>query len=125
MSLTLGNGISVSTNFIKSNPAVPVYNGEENPNNLYAVIYHIEIGYNEGKAQKVKQYIIIDYKDFDLSSKEREQLFDIAKEYCKSKGIQDEEQLEITLLDNDEAEDFLEKVFNNMKVIRGLITKRD
>ena len=49
MSLKLGNGIAVSTNFIKSNPAVPVYNGEECPSNLYAVIYHIEIGYNEGK----------------------------------------------------------------------------
>ena len=40
MSLSLGNAIAVSTNFIKSNPAVPVYKGEENPNNLYAVIYH-------------------------------------------------------------------------------------
>ncbi|MEG0856918.1 MAG: hypothetical protein RSG52_10635 [Terrisporobacter sp.] len=125
MSLSLGNGIAVSTNFIKSNPAVPVYNGEENPSNLYAVIYHIEIGYNEGKEQKVKQYIIIDYKDFDLSSKERNELFEIAKKYCDTKGISEEQELEITLLDNDEAEDFLEKVFNNMKVIRGLITKRD
>ena len=52
MSLSLGNAIAVSTNFIKSNPAVPVYNGEENPNNLYAVIYHIEIGYNEGNRTK-------------------------------------------------------------------------
>ena len=125
MSLRLGNGIAVSTNFIKSNPAVPVYNGEENPNNLYAVIYHIEIGYNEGKEQKVKQYIIIDYKDFDLSSEEKNELLDVAKEYCATKNIPEGEQLEITLLDNDEAEDFLEKVFNNMKVIRGLITKRD
>ena len=58
MSLKLGNGIAVSTNFIKSNPAVPVYNGEECPDNLYAVIYHIEIGYNEGKEQKVKQLTI-------------------------------------------------------------------
>ena len=40
MSLSLGNAIAVSTNFIKSNPAVPVYNGEECPSNLYAVIYH-------------------------------------------------------------------------------------
>ena len=112
MSLSLGNAIAVSTNFIKSNPAVPVYNGEENPNNLYAVIYHIEIGYNEGKEQKVKQYIIIDYKE-------------VAKKYCAMKDIPESDQLEITLLDNDEAEDFLEKVFNNMKVIRGLITKRD
>ena len=34
MSLSLGNAIAVSTNFIKSNPAVPVYNGEESPNNF-------------------------------------------------------------------------------------------
>ena len=40
------------------------------------------------------------------------------------KDIPESDQLEITLLDNDEAEDFLEKVFNNMKVIRGLITKK-
>ncbi|NJA35433.1 hypothetical protein GSQ24_17240, partial [Clostridioides difficile] len=48
----------------------------------------------------------------------------IAKEYCKSKGIVENENLEINLLDNEEAENFLEKVFNNMKVIRGLITKK-
>ena len=125
MSLSLGNGIAVSTNFIKSNPAVPVYNGEQTPGNLYAVIYHIEIGYNEGKEQNVKQYIIIDYKDFDLSSEKKNELLDIAKKYCEMKNISEGDQLEVTLLDNDEAEDFLEKVFNNMKVIRGLITKRD
>ena len=125
MSLSLGNGSAVSTNFIKSNPAGPVYNGEESPSNLYAVIYHIEIGYNEGKEQKVKQYIIIDYKDFDLSSEKKDELLDTAKKYCEMKDIPQGDQLEITLLDNDEAEDFLEKVFNNMKVIRGLITKRD
>ncbi len=125
MSLTLGNAIAVSTNFIKSNPAVPVYNGEENPSNLYAVIYHIEIGYNEDEQKRVKQYIIIDYKDFDLSSEKKNELLDTAKKYCEAKGIPQDDQLEITLLDNDEAEDFLEKVFNNMKVIRGLITKRD
>lgn len=125
MSLSLGNGIAVSTNFIKSNPAVPVYNGDESPSNLYAVIYHIEIGYNEDKEQKVKQYIIIDYKDFDLSSEKKNELLDTAKKYCEIKNIPEGDQLEITLLDNDEAEDFLEKVFNNMKVIRGLITKRD
>ena len=125
MSLKLGNGIAVSTNFIKSNPAVPVYNGEECPDNLYAVIYQIEIGYNEGKEQKVKQYIIIDYKDFDLSSDEKNELFEVAKKYCEMKDIPQGDQLEITLLDNDEAEDFLEKVFNNMRVIKGLITKRD
>ena len=57
MSLSLGNAIAVSTNFIKSNPAVPVYKGEENPNNLYAVIYHVEIGYSEVASQKTKQYL--------------------------------------------------------------------
>ena len=41
------------------------------------------------------------------------------------KIYQNDDQLEIALLDNEEAENFLEKVFNNMKVIRGLITKKD
>ncbi|HFL2422053.1 TPA: hypothetical protein ACG3Q2_002538 [Clostridioides difficile] len=120
MSLSLGNAIAVSTNFIKSNPAVPVYNGEE----IYAVIYHIEIGYNNGVSPDTKQYIIIDYKEFDLSMDKKNELINIAKEYCKSKGIVENESLEINLLDNEEAENFLEKVFNNMKVIRGLITKK-
>ncbi len=124
MSLSLGNAIQVSTNFIKSNPAVPVYNGEENLNNLYAVIYHIEIGYSEVASQKTKQYIIIDYKEFNLNIDKKNELIDIAKKYCESKNISDDEQLEIVLLDNEEAENFLEKVFNNMKVIRGLITKK-
>ena len=125
MSLSLGNAIAVSTNFIKSNPAVPVYNGEESPNNLYAVIYHIEIGYSEVASQKTNQYIIIDYKEFNLNIDEKNELIDIAKQYCESKNIPNDEQLEIALLDNEEAENFLEKVFNNMKVIRGLITKKD
>ena len=125
MSLSLGNAIAVSTNFIKSNPAVPAYKGEENPNNLYAVIYHVEIGYSEVASQKTKQYIIIDYKEFNLNIDEKNELIDIAKQYCESKNIPNDEQLEIALLDNEEAENFLEKVFNNMKVIRGLITKKD
>lgn len=125
MSLSLGSTVAVSTNFIKSNPAVPVYKGEENPSNLYAVIYHIEIGYNEVKTQKTKQYIIIDYKEFNLSIDEKNELVEVAKKYCKSNGIPEDEQLEIALLDNEEAENFLEKIFNNMKVIRGLITKKD
>lgn len=125
MSLSLGNAIAVSTSFIKSNPAVPVYKGEENPSNLYAVIYHIEIAYNEGKAQKTKQYIIIDYKEFNLSIDAKNELIEIAKEYCKANSVPEDEQLEIALLDNEEAENFLEKIFNNMKVIRGLITKKD
>ena len=57
MSFTLGNPIAVSTNFIKSNPAVPVYKGTEEPENLFGVIYHIEIGYNENNKEKIKQYI--------------------------------------------------------------------
>lgn len=125
MSLSLGKSIAVSTNFIKSNPAVPVYKGEENPSNLYAVIYHIEIGYNEKQTQNTKQYIIIDYKEFNLSIDEKNELIEVAKQYCNSKGISEDQNLEIALLDNEEAENFLEKVFNNMKVIRGLITKKD
>ena len=85
MSLSLGNAIAVSTNFIKSNPAVPVYKGEENPNNLYAVIYHIEIGYSEVASQKTKQYIIIDYKEFNLNIDEKNEL--IAKLRCRNIDI--------------------------------------
>lgn len=121
MSLKLGNAIAVATDYIKSNPAVPVYKDGEN---LYAVIYHIEIGYNKNHESNVKQYIIIDYKDFSLSEVERTELIDLAKSYCESKGIENNENLEINLLDNEEAENFIEKVFNNMKVIRGLITKK-
>ena len=122
MSFTLGNPIAVSTNFIKSNPAVPVYKGAEEPQNLFGVIYHIEIGYNEGNQEKIKQYIIIDFKEYDSESKE--ELINIAKSYCESKNISQEDELEIALLDNEEVENFLEKVFNNMKVIRGLISEK-
>lgn len=125
MSLSLGKSIAVSTNSIKSNPAVPIYKGEETPNNLYAIIYHIEIAYNQGLEQKTKQYIIIDYKEFDLSIDEKNELIEVAKQYCESNNIPNDDQLEIALLDNEEAENFLEKIFNNMKVIRGLITKKD
>ncbi|GAA0105769.1 hypothetical protein UT300013_23930 [Paraclostridium sordellii] len=125
MGLNLGKSIAVSTSYVKSNPAVPVYKGEESPENLYAVIYHIEIGYNEKSLEKAMQYIIIDYKEFELCKESKDELVNIAKEYCKQKGINDDEQTQIELLDNEEAENFLEKVFNNMKVIRGLITQRD
>ena len=114
MNLSLGNAIAVSTNFIKSNPAVPVYNGEQTPENLYAVIYHIEIGYNQGASQELKQYIIIDYKEFDLSIDSKNQLIEVAKEYCAAKNIEEDNNLEIALLDNEEAENFLEK---DLKVI--------
>ena len=101
MSFTLGNPIAVSTNFIKSNPAVPVYKGAEEPQNLFGVIYHIEIGYNEGNQEKIKQYIIIDFKEYDLSSESKEELINIAKSYCESKNISQEDELEIALLDNE------------------------
>ena len=125
MGLNLGKSIAVSTSYVKSNPAVPVYKGEESPENLYAVIYHIEIGYNEKSLEKAMQYIIIDYKEFELCKESKDELVNIAKEYCKQNGINDDEQTQIELLDNEEADNFLEKVFNNMKVIRGLITQRD
>ena len=54
MNLSLGKEIAVSTTYIKSNPAVPIYNGVESPENLYAVIYHIEIGYSEKKGRLVE-----------------------------------------------------------------------
>ena len=125
MGLNLGKSIAVSTSYVKSNPAVPVYKGEESPENLYAVIYHIEIGYNEKSLEKAMQYIIIDYKEFELCKESKDELVNIAKEYCKQNGINDDEQTQIELLDNEEAENYLEKEFNNMKVIRGLITQRD
>lgn len=46
----------------------------------------------------------------------------IAKDYCVQKGIDNSENVEIKLLDNEVAENFIERIFNNMKVIRGLIT---
>ena len=125
MNLSLGKEIAVSTTYIKSNPAVPIYNGVESPENLYAVIYHIEIGYNERQGERINQYIIIDYKNYELSQDEKTNLIDIARVYCESKNIDIDKDGEIALLDNEEAESFLEKVFNNMKIIRGLITKRD
>ncbi|MGM9535184.1 MAG: hypothetical protein ACI3VR_08025 [Intestinibacter sp.] len=124
MSFTLGNPIAVATNFIRSNPAVPIYKGEADPSNLFGVIYHIEIGYTENNKDKIKQYIIIDFKEYNLSSESKEELINIAKSYCESKNISDSDELEITLLDNEEVENFLEKVFNNMKVIRGLISEK-
>lgn len=119
MNLSLGKEIAVSTSYIKSNPAVPIYRNDE----IYGVIYHIEIGYNENKNQKTKQYIIVDYKDFDLDNIKKNDLINIAKKYCEDKNIKDE--IHIELLDNEEAENFIEKIFNNMKVIKGLITKKD
>ena len=100
-----------------------MYKGAEEPQNLFGVIYHIEIGYNEGNQEKIKQYIIIDFKEYDLSSESKEELINIAKSYCESKNISQEDELEIALLDNEEVENFLEKVFN-MKVIRGLISEK-
>ncbi|MDR0880346.1 MAG: hypothetical protein LBN09_06520 [Clostridioides sp.] len=119
MELNLGNEIAVSTNFIKSYPAVPICEGED----VQALIYHIEIGYNGKGGLETKQYIIIDYKEYKLSNARREQFIEIAKKYCKNKNIMNEKSLEITLLDNEEAENFLEEVFSNMKVIKGLITQ--
>ena len=74
--------------------------------------------------EKIKQYIIIDFKEYDLSSESKQELIAIAKSYCESKNISEDDELEITLLDNEEVENFLEKVFNNMKVIRGLISEK-
>lgn len=118
MSLTLGKEIAVSTSYVKSNPAVPVYKNDE----IYAVIYHIEIGYNENSNEKVNQYIIIDYKDFNLDESKKSELIEISKKYCESKNLT--KNVHIELLDNEEAENFVEKIFNNMKVIKGLITKK-
>ncbi|CAH2214664.1 hypothetical protein [Tepidibacter aestuarii] len=124
MSLTLGKEIAVSTSYIKSNPAVPIYKGEETFENLFGMIYHIEIGFYEGNNEKIKEYIIIDFKEYTLSKEDKEALLDRAKEYCKSKGKDLESNVEIFLLDNEETESFVEKLFDNMKFIRGLTTKR-
>ncbi|MDY5965213.1 MAG: hypothetical protein SPJ36_09245 [Peptostreptococcus porci] len=122
MSLNVGSFFPVSTYFIRSNPAVPVYRGDEILENLFAVIYHIEIGYNKDGVQEVKQYIIVDYKEYSLSENDKEGIMNIAKDYCVQKGIDNSENVEIKLLDNEVAENFIERIFNNMKVIRGLIT---
>ena len=124
MSLTLGKEIAVSTSYIKSNPAVPIYKGEETFENLFGMIYHMEIGFYENDNEKIKEYIIVDFKDYTLSQEDREALLERAKEYCELKGKDLEFNTEIFLLDNEEAESFVEKLFDNMKFIRGLTTKR-
>lgn len=124
MNLKVGKSIPVATNFVKSNPAIPVYNGEEKLENLYAVIYHIEIGYNKDGQQEIIQYVIVDYKDYSLSEEGKKNMLDMASEYCREKGIENDENLQIKLLDDEIAEDFLEKIFNNMKVIRGMISNK-
>ena len=120
MNLSLGNEIAVSTSYIRSNPAVPIYKEEE----LFGVIYHIEVGYFKEKVENVKEYIIIDYKEYELSNEEKEALLSTAREYCEGKGLVDSAKFEIFLLDDEEAEGFVEKMFDNMKIIRGLTTKR-
>ena len=60
MNLKIGKSIPVATNFVKSNPAIPVYNGEEKMETLYAVIYHIEIGYNNVEKLEILKYVIVD-----------------------------------------------------------------
>ena len=124
MSLTLGKEIAVSTSYIKSNPAVPIYRGEETFENLFGMIYHMEIGFYEDDNEKIKEYIIVDFKDYTLSQEDRTALLERAKEYCELKGKDLESNTEIFLLDNEEAESFVEKLFDNMKFIRGLTTKR-
>ncbi len=124
MSLTLGKEISVSTSYIKSNPAVPIYRGEETSENLFGMIYHMEIGFYENDNEKIKEYIIVDFKDYTLSQEDRKSLLEKAREYSELKGKDLESNTEIFLLDNEEAESFVEKLFDNMKFIRGLTTKR-
>lgn len=123
MNLKIGKSIPVATNYVKSHPAIPVYNGEEAIENLYAVIYHIEIGLSKDAVTEVKQYVIVDYKDYSLNVEEKDVILKLAHDYCESKGIENDENLEIKLLDDEIAENFVEKIFNNMKVIRGMISK--
>ena len=89
MQLKVGNSIPVSTNFIKSHPAIPVYNGDDSIENLFAVIYHIEIGYNKDGRQEVLQYVIVDYKEYSLAPDNKGAIIDIANQYCRDKGIED------------------------------------
>lgn len=124
MNLIIGKSIPVATSFVKSNPAIPVYKGEEKMENLYAVIYHIEIGYKKDEKQEILQYVIVDYKDYTLKEEEKKSMLNLAHKYCEEKGIANNNNLEIKLLDDEIAEDFLEKIFNNMKVIRGMISNR-
>ena len=67
--------------------------------------------------------MIVDYKEYSLAPDNKDAIMDIANQYCRDKVIEDNENLEIKLLDDEIAENFIEKIFNNMKVIRGLITK--
>lgn len=123
MNFIIGNSIPVATNFVRSNPAIPIYRGEEKIENLYAVLYHIEIGYNKDGVQEECQYVIVDYKEYSLEKKDRESILEIANQYCEKKGIINNPNLEIILLDDEVAENFIERIFNNMKIVRGLISK--
>ena len=120
MNLSLGNEIAVSTSYIRSNPAVPIYKENE----LFGVIYHLEVGYFKEKIENLKEYIIVDFKEYELCVEEKEALLLKAKEYCESKNLNDSSKYEMFLLDNEEAEGFVEKLFDNMKIIRGLTSKR-
>lgn len=122
MKLKIGSSIPVATNYVKSHPAIPVFNGDESMENLYAVIYHIEIGFSKDGTPDSKQYVIVDYKDYSLTEDDKKSVLEIANSYCVEKGIDKDSNLEIKLLDDEIAENFLEKIFNNMKVIRGMIS---
>lgn len=121
--LKVGKQVPVATSMIKSNPAIPVYKGEESIENLFAVIYHIEIVYNKSDKEVKHQYVIVDYKNYSLSTEDREEVVALANKYCEENKIQKDENLTIKLLDDEVAENFIEKIFDNMKVVRGLITK--
>lgn len=121
--LKAGKQVPVATSMIKSNPAIPVYKGEETIENLFAVIYHIEIVYNKSDNEVKHQYVIVDYKNYSLSTEDREEVVALANKYCEENKIQKDENLTIKLLDDEVAENFIEKIFDNMKVVRGLITK--
>lgn len=147
--MRLGKEISLATNYVKVSPAVPVYKDDLkasksftdkgcidldvnvnsskadgiliNETNPFAIIYYIEIGITDKEVNRDRKYLIIDYKTYDLSKDDRDELYKLALDYLKGHNIENDESIEIKFLDTEQASVFIEKIFNSMKTVRGLI----
>lgn len=147
--MRLGKEISLATNYVKASPAVPVYNDDLkaskhsadkggtdldanvnyseddgsliNEANPFAIIYYIEIGITDADVNRDRKYLIIDYKTYDLSEDDRDELYKLALGYLKGHNIENDDSIDIKFLDTEQASIFIEKIFNSMKTVRGLI----
>ena len=117
--MKIGKEISLAANYVKVSPAVPVYKDDDN--DIFAVIYYIEIGITDDEREKDQKYLIIDYRTYDLSETDRDELYKIALDYCKKNKIELDDSIEIKFLETEQASIFIEKIFNSMKTVRGLV----